>query len=385
MHEHLGLVGSTSGNTLRVVPQVESKILQVEPASTPLLTLLDGLKRVEPLRGREFTIQEQWPKKWVGTSTAAYTAADVAITLDDGTFVSPDMIAYVPSTDEQMLVSSVAGNVVTVVRGSTLGLSSYAIASGAEILFTAPALREGQDKGSDVHRAPGMMSGYTQKVDSSAGITDVAQGLQYYGIDEYSRINQEMLKEFKKKINRMLLFSQPMKYTAAGTFPRWATGGLLWYSKLYNEFNMGGGVTWRAFDNVVRTVKRYGGPESGSKWILCGQKAASVFSGWAAESGILTQDAGKNEFGFDVTRIKAGGMTLNIVEDWNFEGKDLDHVAIIVDNRYLALKESEGYTVEQNVQTPGAHRKEWQMYRTVGLKCECPAAFGFLYNIKYAA
>lgn len=382
---HLTRSSSDRGATERIRPDIASKIQRVEPQGTPLLTLTESVTgRVRSVHNRQFEVQEEWPIVNETTVTATEPAAETSIAVADGSIFRTGMTGFNTRTGDHFVVTTGGSTPLTVIRGT--GTTAAAIwLSGDRLLSTGYALEEGQDKLAAWMRAPNMYTNYTQKFFHAAALTDVMMDSGFYGESENQRLNTQVILEFKKGIERGLLFGEPNKDTS-GTHPRWNTGGAKYFCKLYNQVNMGGGVTVRSWAHLLQQASRFGSEGGQSfKVIMAGQKVHAILSELPHAMGIERVPMGTSKIGDDVTEIRFPGGTAALVLNYNFEGAGLDDVALILDPRYMGLAEFGTMEMENNVQTPGSQRKEWQLTRTLGLEVTLPAAFAYAYNIQFAA
>lgn len=369
----------------RLRPEVEDMINMIEPASTPLLSYFNMLSGSEKIGNPIYHVQEEWPLRNRGiVTTGANTSQTTTMVLDDVGFIIPFHVLINQRTQEMMVVTAVdrTTKIPTITRGVG-GTSTATINVGDEIIATSTAAPEAHDPVQITMRGTDMHENYAQKIHHVMSISDIMNLHAVYGPNERDRINTQGMLEFKKKQNRaLMLHPGGSKATDASGLPQYITAGLWYYCNLYNAINMGGAVSYQSISFALQSIIRYGG--AGRKTIFVGAKVWSIISSVLPRTTLMTSTQDTTTLGFTVKTIEFPGGQADLVLDYTLEGPGYDDVALVADMQYLGLNEFEPMTTEP-INTLGAGRQNWQIYRRLGLKCKLPIAFGRLYNIKYAA
>ena len=103
--------------TDRFKPETADMIFNYGPNVNPL-TIWSRAQSKKSLINQSFKVleDEPLPRTTRVNNGAGYTAGNTAITVDNGSYFRPQEQVKVPRTGEVMLVKSIAGNVITVVR-----------------------------------------------------------------------------------------------------------------------------------------------------------------------------------------------------------------------------------------------------------------------------
>lgn len=372
-----GAVSTLSGNPTRLRPEIESRIEQMETDAAPTLTALTKVGAVKKVGAPEGKTQEEWPLRYDGVATAASAVGDTTIDVDDASFVIPGHIILNPATGEQMRVTSVTNNELTVVR-SIGATPEAAIAAGDRLIYTSIATEEGQDAVQARMRMTDERTWYAQKIAHRMNVTDIMAFHAMYGPSEPDRINAQGVREFKKMQNRAILLNEPTKYLGPNSRTIYVTGGMRYWSSLYNNINMGGSLTYKGLCWALGRIFRYG--DSKSRVGLCSRRVWAEVSSLPEVMAQIRRTQDDKTFGGEITTIVVPGGRIVLAVDDSLEGDYTDNEILVVDFSKAELVEAEGYTTEQ-INTAGAYRKDWQIYRRIGLKCRMPIAWGRIYRV----
>jgi len=383
-----GSFGQNSGNSVRLQPSVDTRIAMVEPAETPNLTLYNAIGNGVSINSPEHTVQEEWPINHIAVGTAVEPLAETTIAMADTTMIIPTMTLINIRTGEQMYVQTVASTTsITVVRafGTT---AEAATAAGDRFMILSPAPEEGQDRIQNLMRATGSHINYAQKFAHSTGITDIMELRAVYGPKEEARLNTQMIAEMKKKMNRSYLFGEPKKDTAgtliSGTHDVYVTGGVIYWAKLYNNITLPGAVTYNSLMRALAAIFRFGG--KAERWGVGSTRVMQTISQLLPQTVQVNSTMSENTLGIEVTRIKGVGISaLNLVADYTFDEEGLDDMLVVEDLNYIDQGIYEPWTAQPDVQTPGAYRKEWQVFTRRMLIQRLPISSGVIDGISYAA
>lgn len=391
---NIEIAGATSETTAsssiyqiptRLRPEVEDMINMIEPAETPLLSFFNMLGGTSKIINPIFHVQEEWPlRNRAIVTTGATSSQTTTAVFDDVGFIIPFHVLVNQRTQEMMIVTAVdrTTRIPTIIRGVG-GTAAAAIVAGDEIIATSTAAPEAHDPVQITMRGTDMHENYAQKIHHVMSISDIMALHGVYGPMERDRINTQGLLEFKKKQNRaLMLHPGGSKAVDALGLPQYITAGLWYYCNLYNAINMGGAVSYQSISFAMQSIIRYGG--AGNKMGFCGAKVWAVLTSLLPRTVLLTESQDMTTLGFEIKTIKFPGGTMNLVLDYTLEGPGYDDTLLVADMKYLAINEFEPMKTEQ-INTLGAGRENWQIFRRLGLKCKLPIAMGRLYNIKYAA
>lgn len=197
---------------------VTENVLLLSPAETPMLNLLgfgETVTQVEPTWFED----EAYGDKTKATATA--TAAATTITVADGGVFEAGYVVKI--NDELLLVTTVAGNDLTVSRGYA-GTTAGAVAIDDEVVFQFVEGKEGADARPARFKARVRKSNYTQIFDGTIQISETAIATSQHGIDDlyaYEKAKKE--KELALQLEKAVI--NGVKYEAPNGLTR-QMGGL---------------------------------------------------------------------------------------------------------------------------------------------------------------
>jgi len=183
----------------------------------------------------------------------------------------------VVSTGEQMLVTAVSGNTLTVTRGwgDTAGA---AIADNAVVVIIGNAHAEGATTRDALTTKPERKYNYTQIFREPFDVTETNAATELFvGGNDINNLRLEHLEVHLKDIERSFLFGEPKEDTS-GAKPRRATGGLNYWINTHVTSVSGGTLTESEWDSFVREVFSTGGDK---KMAFMSPLIASAVESWA--------------------------------------------------------------------------------------------------------
>ncbi len=387
-----GAVVRTDQNAIRIKPEVDARIALIEPAEAPLDTLLRLVGRTSKISSEEFSVQEQYPLKNKTTLSATASASGTTLTLDDVSFLIPSMVGKILRTGEQIWLNNTAvitttdGVVTNVVRGASDsgGSAAAALLVGDEVVFSGPALEEGQDKLQLEARMTGDHINYAQMTEHDIGISEQTALRGVFGPSERNLRNMQGTLEFRKRRNRMLLLNEPLKDTTSGVQALYITGGLRYWANQFNVANVGPGLTYDIMAQALSGLIRNGGSLGGrTVWGLTSQRVWNLVSGLPEIRGLARTTPDDDTIGFEVSRIKFPGGMGRLTIDHNME--DFGDEIIWFDLNHLEVAQFMPTIMRRNTQTLGSHREEWQLFSQEGLKVRLPLSTMRMHNIQYVA
>jgi hypothetical protein len=201
--------------------EMADRIKMLVPDQTPFTTFLQSLSSVKTGWPEYKALEDDVLPRFDAVAGAGGTA--VTFNVSTGTKFNKNDVIIATRTGEQMIVSSVAGNAVTVVRGTT----PVALIDLDEILIAGSAQPEGDLSRIPVSVNPTPVQNYTQILRRSWELT----GTNYASENETDPHDWDYQAakigiEHKRDIERTLLFNgAPSKATASRCAPRAASSG----------------------------------------------------------------------------------------------------------------------------------------------------------------
>ena len=106
-------------NQDRRVVDMRDKIFEYDPDASPFLTILSKRPGSTKASNSVFKHLEDQPLPWWDLVNGAQTATDTSVEVDNGAYFRGGHLVLNPRTGEIFKVSSVASNVLTVIRAYT--------------------------------------------------------------------------------------------------------------------------------------------------------------------------------------------------------------------------------------------------------------------------
>jgi len=160
--------------------------------------------------------------------TAASLAADTTIDVADGTKFRAGMLLSTSSSDEVILVSSVASNVLTVVRGFG-GTTAADLASGAVLTIDSVGRAENSTAQNDGIFQPDPVENFFQTMDTAVEFSRRALAtLQFGNTNDLAFQLSERIRQLTIQMNRALVRGRKATATVGGETVTY-TGGLRYW------------------------------------------------------------------------------------------------------------------------------------------------------------
>jgi hypothetical protein len=337
----------------RLVIDMSSDIGLLKPDDAALLSFLKLAKnKSQTASNPKFEwMEDGLAPRWDAVNNAAGVASGVTtVDVDNGTYFSANDIVKVPRTGEVLLVTAIATNALTVVRG-------YGVTAAAALVDNDPLVIVGnvneEFAGIRTMKTTGLtpMYNYTQIWRTPFGVSRTAQRTKLYGPSELSYQQMKKGVEHKKDMERSLIFGE-RKEDVTGSHPKRATGGALSFLTA-NNYDAGGLLTQSEFDNnISESVFKYGSKE---KILYSSARLLSVINGWALGKLMIDQEAKK--FGLSVFKYVTPFGTYNIINGMHtLEGAVYGGYGIILDPENIKYRPLEGSdtTLRTNIQNNDA-------------------------------
>lgn len=256
-------VGTSSGleSTRRVIDMKDS-IALLEPSAAPLTVFQKRAGSSESCFNPEYKWHEDaLAAKAVTLDATGYnnSVTTVNVASGEGLKITAGDLIKVPSTGEILLVSAVATDALTVVRG--FGTTAGATIPASEVVLVIGNANKENAASRDV-KATTLVpkTNYAQIFRTSFGFSRTAMDSKLYGgkVKAYEANKKGI--EHKVEMERQFMFGEPKEQINADG-GRWQTGGLDYWIQT-NRINAGGSVTYAGLENVAETLFRYGNQSS---------------------------------------------------------------------------------------------------------------------------
>lgn len=368
--------GTGDLNAIRRVVDVSKKIDVLEPDSAPLTLLTKKM-------GKEIAINPEF--NWMEEASlvkndqinhAAYIAGETALVVDSGAKFRAGDVVKVVVTGEQMLVTAVTTNTLTVIRA--WGVTATAnIPDDSILLIIGNANQEHATKRDMKIGDIVKKTNYTQIFRTPFGISRTADKSDTNGKGDLAHQRAMQMIEHQKEIERAFWFGEP-KEDLTGTQPRRATGGIDYFMST-NATDAGGDLTEIEFEGFLRTGFRYG---SKTKWLFAAPIVVSAINFWAKSA--LKVEVSATTYGISAMKWLCPFGTVNIVVMNLFTEVALySGYAYLIDMECLTYKHiaDSDTKLKTNIQDNSADGEEDEYITEAGLIFSQEKKCALLYNV----
>lgn len=364
---------------------IRSEILQYDANLTPLvvLTASIGGPAGQPGLGSKPTVNPkfEWYEEDRETrrTTTTTTGTGTTITIADGTLAHPDDIWRVTRTAENVKVTSIATNDLTVVRG--VGGSAIALVSGDELIRIGNAFQEGADTPAAWSGNPAQKFNYTEIFRKSYAATrTLTQTQNYTTPDDWLARAARAMQEHKLDLESAFWWGLA-SIDVTGTHPRRTTGGVYGFVST-NKIDMGGTMTETEFFSAYGQTFRYSNPDR-VKFGFAARTPVSVIGAFPRGKLEVIQGDQNDTYGVSIMKYRHNLGTLNLVthnlfSDYTGYAGDIAVVDLLGDSlgrtlvrrRYLEdqMYGSSDTHVRENVQNPGIDGRQDEILTEAGLE-----------------
>jgi Family of unknown function (DUF5309) len=361
--------------------EMADRIKQLVPDATPFTTFSQELSSVATGWPEYKSLEDDVLPRFDAVVGAGGTA--VTFNVATGTKFAKNDVIIATRTGEQMIVSSVAGNALTVTRGGT----PVALVDTDEILLAGSAQPEGDLSRIPVSVNPLPTQNYTQILRRSWELT----GTSYASENETNPHDWDYQAakigiEHKRDIERTLLFNgDKTKVTASNGQPLRTTAGFIWSIKT-NQMDAGGGFSEDELNAFSRMVFRYGAKR---KVLMGSPLATSVLNTFPMSKVRIGQS--EKKYGINVTTFVSPFGELGLVTNWEMEGTKYGGMLIAYDQanvRYRYLQNSKANRnshVNTNIQPPDQDSRRDEWLTECGLEVNLEKTAGIVTGITGAA
>lgn len=383
-HAQAGVWVSGHNDPIRVPEDVEAKIRDMAPREYPFTNLLDEINESLGSDQFEFQWMEEWPIQTEGTVVGAIAAATTAVVVDNAEIVLPGDSIFISRTKEMIRVVSrvIATNTLTVIRG--INSLAKAILAGDAMIILGNATEEAQDPVEMLMRGTDHGKLWLQQITSAAGLSLWEKITAKRGIGELERLDQQQLKRHRKMREHYGVLGQPGPFVnPANGQKTFYQAGLLWLCGQRNKVNMNGRISYDAVARAFSHIFEHG--DSDVRWGFTSKRQKFNFIGLREVRDTIVRDERSKTVGFEIDEVSfPGGGRVKLVELPVLNKRNLDQIMIVcslADVRRRFLNGYDGLHIDNNIQTKGSFREEWQLTQIQGLDITNAAAAGVLYNM----
>lgn len=356
-------------------------IAYLAPSETPFTALIKNIKKEKCMSPKFEWLERDQEARWDAINLiAGYVAGATSIVVDNGAYFRAGMLVKVPRTGEVLLVTAIATNTLTIVRGFG-ETSAAALVDNDPLLIIGNTNEEFASAPGDAGGSPTSVFNYTQIFRTPFAVSNTANASATYGGKLITQEQKVHGVDHMRDMERALLFGE-RKEDLTGSAPKRATRGLL---KFLNENvkSSAGQLSELAFNTWLQDVFAYG---ESTKTLFASPLLVSVISTWATGK-LQTVPEAKAKYGIEVVKYISAHGQLNIIKQPNFEGAIYGGYGAIVDLSKITYKNLEGRdtSLKTNIQSNDADGRRDEYLSEVGLKVENPKAHGVIIGVTGAA
>lgn len=313
------LSGVVDDNTIlsnqRII-DMDDVIAELEPDEAPLTTLLMKVgKRAAFSQKVEWLEDELHPRYTTASGSFTNVATTVNVAASTGVYFKANDVIRDELTGENMLVTAVAADALTVVRGigSVVGTASSGAADG--IIRVSNASLEGALLGTLKQTKKVANFNYCQITRTPFGFTNTLIQSKLYGQSNVLGYEaQKKMIEHKREIEQTLFLGRRNLITS-GANPQAFCGGITDYITT-NITTIGGNLTQVNFENFLRNASRFG---SNNKVLIAAPLIMSALSSFPLGRLAPPDASATKDWGVSLRTYRAGnGFQIDIIEhrDW---------------------------------------------------------------------
>jgi hypothetical protein len=242
----------------RLVAQMDDDILLYQPKAAPLTVLTARTRRKRRVGNREFKWMEKdmYPRSLELSTDSIVGDTVIDVLAGQGVRAKAEDVLLNTRTRESVLVSSIATDAVTVVRG--IGGAEVDMVAGDQLVITRAVYPDGADIGTLKSIADTEFYNFTENIRRAFGFTgrDLATEL-YGGSDEMTETKWQAI-EHSKDIEYAFLFGRRHTRTGANNHEQTFTGGAEYFVS-DNVWDVSGvALSERAFTEFAEEAMRWG-------------------------------------------------------------------------------------------------------------------------------
>ncbi len=364
----------------KIVVDMSNEIALLEPNESPFMSFMKlSKKNVKVANSFKFEwLEDDLLPRWDAiNNVAGYDTDDTSIIVDNGVYFSKGDVVKVPRTGEAILVTAVATNTLTVVRG-------YGTTAGAAIVDNDPLVIIGNanEEGSGTRdiktTKESAVYNYTQIFKTPFGVTNTQAATKMYGGKDLSYQQRKAGVQHKIDIARSFMFGEKKSETTDGQ-PRRTTGGLLSFLSK-NNYDAAGALTESEFDNnVAETIFKFGNK---TKILLCSARLISVINGWGKGKLQINNQAAK--YGLKIFDYITPFGTFHMMNEQRIlEGAVYGGYGVVVDPEYVFFRPLQGRDtkLETNIQANDEDQRKDQYITECGLEVRNAECHGVITGV----
>jgi hypothetical protein len=314
---------------------ISDTIHLLEPSSYPLIAFLNSLDKVKPAHNPVVRWMEDELEPLTDLVNGAQTSASTTVNVDNGSFWRVGDILHVPRTNENMRVTSISTNALTVVR--SFGASAAAALVDDESVWNlGPAQREGDTSRALLSTLEVEQSNRTQIIRTPFGTTNTQSATDLYDGNDFDYQAKKSAIEHAVRVERFLLFGQNQQTTVSSQ-PLRTLSGILQFIQT-NRLDVNGVLTESEFDAFLEGGFRYGGADQ--KLFLTSGRVIRAINNFAKEKLEVMQS--EETYGVSLSKYRSPFGDVLLAYHRQFVGNIYSGYGLLLDMDRIVLRPLRG-------------------------------------------
>lgn len=368
MADITGARGTLNIEQSRRALDIRPNISLLEPNLQPLAVMAEQVRKEKSISPKfSYFTDDGAPRYDAINNGAGYASGITSLVVDDGTKFAEHTIFQITRTGENIRVTGVATNTLTVVRG--VGGGAAAIVDNDEIVILGSAQSEGDTSKPSRSRLAVKIDNYTQIFRTPFEMTGTLRASQFVTTPHDWPYQAKKAGIEHGKDREYAFLHGKKNEDSSGSQPRRTTGGIVQGIQT-NQFDAGGTFTRTEFNTGMRLFSRYTGGKA--RLGVASALAVSVLNEYPMSNLQWRQD--ESTFGINVGRFVTPFGNLNLVTHWLLEGAKYGGYLLVVDIDELAVRflsneqENRDTHIRQNIQAPDADLRKDEYLTEQGME-----------------
>lgn len=364
-----GIQGVESGNQDRRPKTWRDTIQYLDPQRTMFTQMLMRLK-TKKVSDPEFKLFEREHRSQWTRCNEAMDNSETAWTVDDGSMWKADDIGL--CDDEYIKVTSVSGNVLTVVRGA-LGSTAAAHDDNTWILRLFERQKENDTSGTGITTDFSTITNYTQILEIVYGISATNKATKKRGTSDLSLLRAEALADYKRQMEHMIIWGKKRLEMSGGDVYRYS-GGLDEFITS-NRLDAEGGLGFGDIGWIVNQTTRYGGSK---KFWFCGRDARQELDSLGLE--YMRIKSSENMLGMAIDGVRTSFGEFALITHHGLENAHANRI-YIVDPLHISLAVLRPMKHNKNIQENDRDGEKHQFIGEAGLWLDTEESHAVVTNV----
>lgn len=316
MSNIFGVRSTGNINQERRMVDMGKQIALLDPNESPFVTFLKLSKKdARCVYNPKFEwLEDDLLQGQTTLSAAVSSAAKATLDVADGSIFREGDVLHLPAYGENMLVTAVAGNSLSVSRGYGTTAAVSSIAADSAVLNLGSAMAENSSQRAVASTVTNNAFNYTQIFRTPIALSGTEAASQLHGGKDRAYQRRKASLEHKRDMARAMYFGQRNE-DFSGSTPRRTMGGLLAFMSDSPKVAFDAAtlpITYRNFDvHVAKAAFSHGSSE---KLLIAGPYLASAINCWA-ENKLVSDVDSDSTYGIRVKNLVTTYGDLKVIYD----------------------------------------------------------------------